>query len=73
MSIIQYEEYQEGDIVFRYGDDGDKFYLIMKGEITVFTPNMEIPNWEKQYEILRKIKEEKVEAKKMDHKKHLVD
>ena len=73
LSIIQFEEYQSGEVVFRYGDVGDKFYVIIKGQITVHTKNPNIQNWDKEYKILCKIKEEKKDAQKMEHKKNLVE
>jgi CRP-like cAMP-binding protein len=41
MSVIeslQYERVEEGDNVFTYGDLGDKFYIILKGSVSVQTP-----------------------------------
>ena len=32
--------------VVKYGDYGDKFYIILKGELTVQVPNPKIKDWE---------------------------
>ena len=29
----------------KYGDSGDKFYIILKGEVKVIIPNPKIKNW----------------------------
>ena len=36
---IQYEYHKEGDTVFRQGDFGDKFYMILKGRVQVQVPD----------------------------------
>lgn len=36
--IIQFESMSKGKRVFRYGDYGDKFYIILKGEVSVHAP-----------------------------------
>ena len=30
--------YRQGDVIFNYGDYGDKYYIILKGKATVATP-----------------------------------
>ncbi|MDA1138261.1 MAG: peptidase domain-containing ABC transporter [Planctomycetota bacterium] len=32
---LEFEEFQEGDIVFRQGDQGDRFYIITSGKVDV--------------------------------------
>jgi hypothetical protein len=39
------------DVVFRHGDLGDSFYIIIKGIVGVRVPNSEIKGW--KYEIKR--------------------
>jgi CRP-like cAMP-binding protein len=36
---LKYEYKKRGDFVFKYGDVGDKFYVILKGSVTVRIPN----------------------------------
>ena len=35
---LQYEEKQINDVIFKYGDRGAKFYIIITGQVEVFTP-----------------------------------
>lgn len=36
---IKYEYMSQGDYVFKFGDTGDKFYVILKGEVSVRIPD----------------------------------
>lgn len=36
--IIQFESIPKKKNVFRYGDYGDKFYIILKGKVSVHVP-----------------------------------
>jgi CRP-like cAMP-binding protein len=40
---IKYEFHKEGDVVFDYGSVGDKFYLIIRGEVAVLIPSQKQP------------------------------
>jgi len=33
-----YEYYKKGDIIFHYGDYGDKVFMILNGEVAVMVP-----------------------------------
>jgi len=35
---LRYEALQKGQIVFKYGDRGSLFYIIISGKIDVYTP-----------------------------------
>ena len=35
---MDYEFYKEGSTVFKYGDYGDKFYIIIEGTVGVYIP-----------------------------------
>ena len=35
---IKFEHFPAGEVVFNHGDYGDKFYIIMKGEVGVIIP-----------------------------------
>ena len=72
-SIMQFEEYKPNDYVFKYGDDGDKFYLVIKGKVTVHIPNPKVKAWEHKYQTLCQIKDEKKIMLEMDTKKDLVE
>ena len=50
IDVIQIEKFQKHEVVFNYGDDGDKFYIILGGETSCMLPNKdEIDNWEASY------------------------
>lgn len=36
---LKYEHMRTGDIVFSYGDFGEKFYIIIEGSVGVMIPN----------------------------------
>lgn len=35
---MKYESFSFGQIIFNYGDFGDKMYIILKGEAGVYVP-----------------------------------
>jgi len=35
---------KKGEYVFRFGDTGDKFYVILKGEVSVRIPDPKMKN-----------------------------
>ena len=41
--VLQTEHFQEGDVLFKYNDPGDKMYVVMEGEITISFPDHNIP------------------------------
>ena len=41
-SYLQYESFDGMKEVVKYGDDGHKFYIILKGVVNVSVPNPEI-------------------------------
>ena len=50
IDVIQIEKFKKGDVVFNYGDAGDKFYIILGGETSINLPNTEeIENWKERY------------------------
>lgn len=36
---LRYEFFPKGSTVFNYGDEGDKFYVILKGSVSCMRPN----------------------------------
>lgn len=36
---LKHEFYKEGEVVFKQGEYGDKFYVILKGEVAVKIPD----------------------------------
>ena len=40
--VFKYEYYKKNNLIFRFDDSSDKFYLILKGEVDFLVPNEEI-------------------------------
>ena len=40
-SVLKYEHVKKGNLVFNYGDESDKFYLLLKGKVDMIVPNEE--------------------------------
>jgi CRP-like cAMP-binding protein len=38
-------EIKKGENVIKYGEQGDLFYIILKGSVAVEIPNSNIKNW----------------------------
>ena len=36
------ENYQKGDRIFKHGDDGDYFYIVMSGQVDLYLPNPDV-------------------------------
>lgn len=49
---LNYEYIQRGQDVFEYGSIGEKFYMIMEGEVSVMIPNPECKDFKRRYEEL---------------------
>lgn len=39
--VLKYDYFDDNRILFRYGDKGDKFYLILKGQVAILIPKDE--------------------------------
>lgn len=37
---LKYQYYQNGEIVMNYGDEADRFYLILDGNADVYIPDL---------------------------------
>jgi CRP-like cAMP-binding protein len=42
VTCLTYEQFKLDDRVFEHGTVGDKFYIILEGEVAVMVPNLEI-------------------------------
>lgn len=49
MTCCYFETIKEGENVFDYGDEGDKFYIIIKGTCSVLIRNPKIREWYHQW------------------------
>lgn len=58
------QKLKKGSIVFNYGDDGDQFYIILKGAVTVQVRNQTLKNWKQQRLIYQRLLKWKVELDK---------
>ena len=38
VSVLHYEIFHKGDPIISYGEDGDKFYILLEGKINLFKP-----------------------------------
>ena len=52
---LNYEHFNKNDIIFEYGSQGDKYYLIIRGEVAVMLPS------KKQQEVSRLYEEYNVD------------
>ena len=43
--VFRFEHVKAHHDVFKYGDPGEKFYIIIKGAVSVQVPNPKIKNW----------------------------
>ena len=48
MSTFKFDVCEGGEDVFKYGDVGDLFYIIVKGSVGVMIPNPKIHNWKRE-------------------------
>lgn len=45
---FRFEQFDEHTDVFKHGDKGESFYVIIKGRVGVHIPNPKIKNWKAQ-------------------------
>ena len=69
IEVIEIEKFRADQIVFNYGDAGDKFYIILGGQTKVMLPNREeIKNWDEKYEqyllLLEEIRQREIPNRK---------
>ncbi len=70
VQCLTYQTFKPGENVFEYGNQGDKFYMILSGEVSVLIPNPECRNfahWLQKYheEIIIMEKQIEVEKKRL--------
>ena len=53
ISSMNYEFCKAGSEVFEYGSYGDKFYIILQGEVKVIIPNPEIWDFKERFEFYK--------------------
>jgi len=47
-TAFKFEHFDSHSNVFKWGDQGEKFYIIIKGQVSVQVPNPKIKNWRMQ-------------------------
>jgi hypothetical protein len=57
VNALSYEFQPKHRDVFEYGDAGEKFYLILDGEVTVVIPNPECRDFLHRFEEMQKERE----------------
>lgn len=58
LKCLQYERIKGHEILFRRGDKGDKFYIILKGSVSVMIPKLD-------HEVKKRDNKEKLKAAKL--------
>jgi signal-transduction protein with cAMP-binding, CBS, and nucleotidyltransferase domain len=56
-SSLKFEKFKAGEKVVNFGDDGDKFYIILKGVVSVQIRNPRIQDYRLQEREYNKLKE----------------
>lgn len=46
--LLKREEFSEGDLIIKEGDEGDRFYIMAKGEARAYVKGKEVKKYEKQ-------------------------
>ena len=69
------ERFSKGDVIFNYGDVGDKFFIVMEGEVTMKLPDpdVELGLWKHQYKDYQLLLEDIKQKEEMERKKKLVE
>jgi CRP-like cAMP-binding protein len=49
---MELEKYPGRTDLFKHGDEGDKFYIILKGKVSISIPNPLIKKWKEKYELM---------------------
>lgn len=57
--VMTLEEYGQGDIILNFGEDGDKFYIILSGQVSVMIPvKKKVKLTQKQLEKMKSMKDD---------------
>lgn len=57
LNSLKYEFQPKQRDIFEFGDQGEKFYMILEGEVSVVIPNPECKDFQHRYEELQKERE----------------
>lgn len=49
------QRFAAGDTVFQLGDDGDQFYIILTGSVSVMVRNHQLKNWKQQRVLFQRL------------------
>jgi hypothetical protein len=59
---IHFVKFNKGTDIFKYGDYGDEFFVIMKGNVGVHIPNPLIQGWKSNYNRMHQLEKWKEET-----------
>ena len=72
-ALIQ-EDFKAGDIIFNYGDTGDKFYIVLEGEVCMqFPDRANIEDFDHRYGEYKQLLKQIAAQKELTRKKQLVE
>ena len=72
MSCIQYERFSSEEVIMNWGELGEKFYILMEGQVSVLIPSPKKPgsrdNMQYVYDEIQELKLDLIDIDKMvDH------
>lgn len=53
---FDFESYKTKDCIMNLGDQGDTFYILIKGAVSVLVKNPQIKDWNIEYKYYKKLK-----------------
>lgn len=69
IEVLKFEQFNKGDCIINWGDEGDKFYIIIKGSVKVLVPSNKIKDAKdlmtKRYQELQNLKEDIIDLERL--------
>ena len=72
IQIMTIEKFKDGQKVFNIHDYGDKFFIVLSGEVAVLVQNESIKDWSDKYEQYQLLLKDIENRKIMDRKERLI-